>query len=284
MARTPYTDKNGLKKGTWTAEEDMRLAAYVAAHGCRNWRRLPKYAGLARCGKSCRLRWLNYLRPDIKRGNFTKEEEAAIVALHESLGNKWSIIATHLPGRTDNEIKNYWNTHVTKKSQPKPATTTDAAQPIVCSSSSSNVDAVSHQQQLSEIISTSIGHESYHDNISRHEITDVEVVSTPQINEHQYCLSLPQMSAESSSSLSPTTGTDSPNSNSGSSVLITNDFHQCDFGGDFWSQPCLLVDAADEREIYSTTTIDDDQYFGLHNDYMLWLHYGLHNELVQGIV
>ncbi|CAN1844155.1 Transcription factor MYB102 [Linum perenne] len=114
MARTPYIDRNGLKKGTWTHEEDMRLVAYVSRHGCRNWRQLPREAGLARCGKSCRLRWLNYLRPDIKRGSFSKEEEAAVVALHEQLGNKWSIIATHIPGRTDNEIKNFWNTHLKK--------------------------------------------------------------------------------------------------------------------------------------------------------------------------
>ncbi|CAN1231739.1 Transcription factor MYB102, partial [Linum perenne] len=118
MARTPYVDRNGLKKGTWTHEEDMRLVAYVSRYGCRNWRQLPREAGLARCGKSCRLRWLNYLRPDIKRGGFTKEEEATIFALHEKLGNKWSVIATHMPGRTDNEIKNFWNTHL-RKLQPR---------------------------------------------------------------------------------------------------------------------------------------------------------------------
>ncbi|CAN1844138.1 Transcription factor MYB102 [Linum perenne] len=118
MARTPYVDRNGLQKGTWTHEEDMRLAAYVSRHGHKNWRRLPREAGLARCGKSCRLRWLNYLRPDIKRGGFTKEEQATIFALHEKLGNKWSVIATHMPGRTDNEIKNFWNTHL-RKLQPQ---------------------------------------------------------------------------------------------------------------------------------------------------------------------
>ncbi|CAN0914867.1 Transcription factor MYB102 [Linum grandiflorum] len=88
MARTPYVDRNGLRKGTWTPEEDMKLAAYIFMYGCNNWRRLPEEAGLARCGKSCRLRWLNYLCPDIKRGNFTMEERATIVTLHESLGNK----------------------------------------------------------------------------------------------------------------------------------------------------------------------------------------------------
>lgn len=72
-------------------------------------------SGLLRCGKSCRLRWINYLRPDIKRGNFTNEEEETIIKLHESLGNRWSAIAAKLPGRTDNEIKNVWHTHLKKK-------------------------------------------------------------------------------------------------------------------------------------------------------------------------
>ncbi|XP_022727845.1 transcription repressor MYB6-like isoform X2 [Durio zibethinus] len=73
------------------------------------------YKGLLRCGKSCRLRWINYLRPDLKRGNFTEEEDELIIKLHSLLGNKWSLIAGRLPGRTDNEIKNYWNTHIKRK-------------------------------------------------------------------------------------------------------------------------------------------------------------------------
>ncbi|XP_059432168.1 transcription factor MYB123-like [Corylus avellana] len=72
-------------------------------------------AGLKRCGKSCRLRWLNYLRPDIKRGNISPDEEELIIRLHKLLGNRWSLIAGRLPGRTDNEIKNYWNTNLGRK-------------------------------------------------------------------------------------------------------------------------------------------------------------------------
>ncbi|KAK9266352.1 hypothetical protein L1049_023943 [Liquidambar formosana] len=121
MVRTPCCDKTGLKKGTWTPEEDRKLMAYVTKYGCWNWRQLPKYAGLSRCGKSCRLRWVNYLRPNIKRGNYSQEEEDTIIRLHESLGNKWSAIAAQLPGRTDNEIKNHWHTNLKKRLKENPA-------------------------------------------------------------------------------------------------------------------------------------------------------------------
>ncbi|KAG8477615.1 hypothetical protein CXB51_030059 [Gossypium anomalum] len=148
MGRAPCCEKVGLKKGRWTAEEDEILTKYIQTHGEGSWRSLPKNAGiynqtfflhffcysvmlmflgcisivygstfqgLLRCGKSCRLRWVNYLRADLKRGNFTGEEGELIIKLHQSLGNRWSLIASHLPGRTDNEIKNYWNSHLSTK-------------------------------------------------------------------------------------------------------------------------------------------------------------------------
>ncbi|KAK1324201.1 hypothetical protein QJS10_CPA02g00569 [Acorus calamus] len=115
MGRSPCCEKAHTNKGAWTKEEDQRLISYIKAHGEGCWRSLPKAAGLLRCGKSCRLRWINYLRPDLKRGNFTEEEDELIIKLHSLLGNKWSLIAGRLPGRTDNEIKNYWNTHIKRK-------------------------------------------------------------------------------------------------------------------------------------------------------------------------
>ncbi|KAE8802738.1 R2R3 MYB transcriptional factor [Hordeum vulgare] len=115
MGRSPCCEKAHTNKGAWTREEDERLVAHVRAHGEGCWRSLPSAAGLLRCGKSCRLRWINYLRPDLKRGNFSRDEDELIVKLHSLLGNKWSLIAARLPGRTDNEIKNYWNTHIRRK-------------------------------------------------------------------------------------------------------------------------------------------------------------------------
>nr|GMC57513.1 myb-related protein 308-like [Ipomoea batatas]GME16678.1 myb-related protein 308-like [Ipomoea batatas] len=115
MGRSPCCEKEHTNKGAWTKEEDERLIRYIKKHGEGCWRTLPKAAGLLRCGKSCRLRWINYLRPDLKRGNFTEEEDELIINLHSLLGNKWSLIAARLPGRTDNEIKNYWNTHIKRK-------------------------------------------------------------------------------------------------------------------------------------------------------------------------
>ncbi|KAK3436065.1 hypothetical protein EUGRSUZ_C00724 [Eucalyptus grandis] len=117
MGRNPCCTKEGLNRGAWTALEDQILTDYIKAHGEGKWRNIPKKSGLKRCGKSCRLRWLNYLRPDIKRGNITPEEEDLIIRLHKLLGNRWSLIAGRLPGRTDNEIKNYWNTILGKKVQ-----------------------------------------------------------------------------------------------------------------------------------------------------------------------
>ncbi|KAM5558225.1 transcription factor MYB20 [Rosa sericea] len=115
MGRQPCCDKVGLKKGPWTAEEDKKLINFILTNGQCCWRAVPKLAGLLRCGKSCRLRWTNYLRPDLKRGLLSEHEEKMVIDLHAQLGNRWSKIASHLPGRTDNEIKNHWNTHIKKK-------------------------------------------------------------------------------------------------------------------------------------------------------------------------
>lgn len=113
--------EEGWRKGPWTTEEDRLLIEYVKLHGEGRWNSVARLQGLKRNGKSCRLRWVNYLRPDLKRGQITPHEESIILELHAKWGNRWSTIARSLPGRTDNEIKNYWRTHFKKKAKTPPS-------------------------------------------------------------------------------------------------------------------------------------------------------------------
>ncbi|KAG4945216.1 hypothetical protein JHK87_041223 [Glycine soja] len=113
-----------LRKGLWSPEEDDKLMNYMLNHGQGCWSDVARNAGLQRCGKSCRLRWINYLRPDLKRGAFSPQEEELIIHFHSLLGNRWSQIAARLPGRTDNEIKNFWNSTIKKRLRNMSSTTT----------------------------------------------------------------------------------------------------------------------------------------------------------------
>uniref|UniRef100_A0A0D9VAY2 Uncharacterized protein n=1 Tax=Leersia perrieri TaxID=77586 RepID=A0A0D9VAY2_9ORYZ len=170
QAEVAAAGKGGMRKGPWTEQEDVQLVWFVRLLGERRWDFLAKVSGLQRSGKSCRLRWVNYLHPGLKRGRMSPEEERMVVQLHAKHGNRWSRIAKSMPGRTDNEIKNYWRTHLRKQaaqkqqlnlqaaSTPSSSSISDDDHNSSSSSSSSNGsssnnnnndDSMQQQQQLS---------------------------------------------------------------------------------------------------------------------------------------
>ncbi|KAB2001532.1 hypothetical protein ES319_D11G001000v1 [Gossypium barbadense] len=146
-------EKSEYKKGLWSAEEDSILMEYVRKHGKGKWNRIPKVTGLKRCGKSCRLRWINYLSPGVKRGRFSDQENDLIIRLHNLLGNRWSLIAGRVPGRTDNQVKNHWNTHLSKKLGIIKNPTAHSSQ-FQTPSKSSRDDDNSHSQAQDQVMMT----------------------------------------------------------------------------------------------------------------------------------
>lgn len=250
-----------MRKGTWTPEEDRKLTAYVTRYGCWNWRQLPRFAGLSRCGKSCRLRWMNYLRPNLKRGNYTKEEDELIIKLHESLGNRWSAIAARLPGRTDNEIKNHWHTALSKKGSKQATTTTTSS-----SSSSSDEDDMngesskrrsnkSHSKRLQKNRKRRMSMETDDDDIIPRvrdilESSEFSLLQQPSISESTESSLQPTMSSSESSSPQPSV---SEVSNITSATGAMNVFEELldnfavpqqiinaeSTSGSFWTEPFL---------------------------------------------
>ncbi|KAJ8527221.1 hypothetical protein K7X08_029698 [Anisodus acutangulus] len=227
MGRSPCCEKLGLKRGPWSKEEDDLLINYINKNGHPNWRALPKLAGLLRCGKSCRLRWTNYLRPDIKRGSFTAEEEDTIIKLHKVLGNRWSAIAARLPGRTDNEIKNIWHTRLKKKMSKSQAQETPEIQEetMKTSKSEENLDIHSEPDNSNlDII-----------HLEPENSRDDSEISSPKINHEiqQQPSSSTHSSSSTSSSEDSCSNTITTSSESLDQIMLDN-LLEVDY--DFWSE------------------------------------------------
>ncbi|CAM8973549.1 hypothetical protein QQ045_028965 [Rhodiola kirilowii] len=171
------------KRGLWTEEEDKILMEYVEVHGKGQWNRIAKKTGLKRCGKSCRLRWVNYLSPNVKKGNFTEEEEDLIIRLHKLLGNRWSLIAGRVPGRTDNQVKNYWNTHLSKRNgcTKRQRTTAMSTSSLVSLQPSKTIIPVNPEQETSAMENTIISNTLLSSH-NAHALVEVE-------DEQNYCSS-----------------------------------------------------------------------------------------------
>ncbi|XP_021901093.1 LOW QUALITY PROTEIN: transcription factor MYB58-like [Carica papaya] len=192
--RSPCCDKSQVKKGPWSPAEDLRLITFIQKHGHGNWRALPKEAGLMRCGKSCRLRWINYLRPDVKRGKFTREEEDTVIRLHETWGNKWSRIASCLPGRTDNEIKNIWNTYLKKrvfsesKHQKKESTkfpstsSSSSSSSSTCTSSPNTMPSMEENSMVIKEVNEPVNSSLSSSNVANFGQDDVVLLPNPEEN------------------------------------------------------------------------------------------------------
>ncbi|KAK1359766.1 transcription factor MYB35 [Heracleum sosnowskyi] len=115
MVRPPCCERMNARKGNWSKEEDVKVLPYVPKQRTSNWTDASKKTGPRKCGKSCKHKCSNHLRPDKKHETFTPQEEELIINLHAAIGSRWPIIAQQLPGRTDNDVKNYWNTKLKKK-------------------------------------------------------------------------------------------------------------------------------------------------------------------------
>ncbi|XP_020600221.1 myb-related protein MYBAS2-like [Phalaenopsis equestris] len=119
-----------IRKGPWLVEEDAVLMDYVAKYGPHDWSSIRSKGLLFRSGKSCRLRYVNKLKPGLKSGcKFSAEEERVVIDLQARFGNKWARISTHLPGRTDNDVKNFWS--IRQKRLAKLLQTSSPVRPLI---------------------------------------------------------------------------------------------------------------------------------------------------------
>ncbi|KAK8521209.1 hypothetical protein V6N13_077324 [Hibiscus sabdariffa] len=266
MVRAPFYDKNGVKKGAWSAEEDDKLRSYIQRFGHWNWRELPKHAGLERCGKSCRLRWMNYLRPEVKHGSFTEEEDALILKLHQEHGNRWSRIAASLPGRTDNEIKNQWHTRLKARANRNPTTSADQTQSESLSTHSFDGEAESFHIDIPPhmILESSA--------LSRTTTSSTVELSSSGIIFGSSALSPMTPSTVELSTTSPIFDTLSLNVGGGGMENVclpscSSGMYEDRSGGDFWNEPFVAEkDLPPPYEIYDDDSMDLVFYQMMHGD------------------
>ncbi|KAL8118201.1 myb-related protein 306-like [Apium graveolens] len=178
MGRLPSGIGGKFKRGPWTTEEDILLSSYIQENGPGSWPSVSINTGLNRCSKSCRLRWKNYLRPGINRGTFTSEEDKKIIRLHDVLGNKWAAIAHYIPGRTDNSIKNYWNSHLKKKVDRTSGSSSGASSSINTTTSVPDQDPDSSKRRWERMLQANV-------HLARKALSDALSLS-PQASIHDH--------------------------------------------------------------------------------------------------
>ncbi|KAL1540083.1 transcription factor DUO1-like [Salvia divinorum] len=176
-----------MKKGPWKFEEDQVLISHVKKYGPRDWSSIRSKGLLRRTGKSCRLRWVNKLRPHLKTGlKFSPEEERTVIDLQAQFGNKWAKIATHLAGRTDNDVKNFWSSRQKRLARILPSST--------ASSSTSQIPTFDFLPSVKAPELSQSREEEFGAKSQFGEVACTSPISVVPVEQQQPCISFPQFS------------------------------------------------------------------------------------------